>query len=150
MDMIDRVNVLIAGYLEQNGIELVEITYRREGGGMTLGLLVDTPTGISIAECEALSNYLSEQLDEENVIHDRYLLEVSSPGLDRPLTTDRDFRRVMGKRLDVTTFEAIDMRKTHEGNLIGMGKEDIVIESNGISTVIPRAKIAMARLKIDF
>jgi len=150
MDMTDRVNALIEEYLEQNGIELVEITYRREQGGMTLRLLVDTPAGISIAECEALSNYLSEQLDKEGIINERYLLEVSSPGLDRPLITDRDFERVMGKELDVTTFEAIDTRRAHQGRMIGMDKEHIVIESEGISTVIPKAKIARARLKVDF
>jgi len=149
MDVVDRVKALISEYLEQNGVELVEITYRREKGGMTLRLLADTPEGISIKECEDLNNYLSEVLDKGSVINDRYLLEVSSPGLDRPLTTDRDFERVMGKMLEVTTYEPIDMRKSHEGTFIGVDKENIVIESNGISMVIPRGKIAMARRKIE-
>lgn len=150
MDVVDRVKALAQDYLEQNGIEVIEITYRREQLGMTLRLLADTPQGISIAECEALNNYLSEAMDKEGIINGHYLMEVASPGLDRPLTTDRDFERVMGKELDVTTYEEIDMRKTHEGALIGMDKESIVIESEGVSTVIPRAKIAGARLKIDF
>ncbi|MDP2912776.1 MAG: ribosome maturation factor RimP [Candidatus Omnitrophota bacterium] len=149
MDVIDRVKGLISGYLEENGMELVDITYRREAGGMTLRLLADIPVGISIAQCEGLNNYLSELLDKENVIGERYLLEVSSPGLDRPITTDKDYERVMGKVLDITTYERIDMRKIHEGSLIGMDSENIVIESKGVSTVIPKAKIAMARLKVD-
>jgi len=149
MEIIDRVKELIAKYLDDNGIELVDIIYRREQGGMTLRLLVDTPQGIGIAECEALNNYLSELLDKENVIEEHHLLEVSSPGLDRPITTDRDFERVMGKYLDITTYEPIDGRRAHEGKLAGMDGEDIVIESDGVSTVIPKAKIARARRKVE-
>lgn len=150
MEIVDRVNALIQGYLEENNIELVDITYKRGQGGMVLRLIVDTPEGIRISECEKLNNCLSELLDRENVIEEHYLLEVSSPGLDRPIKTDRDFERVMGKEIQANTFEKIDFKKTHSGKLIGMDKEKIVIEANGTSTVIPRNKIAVARLKIEF
>jgi ribosome maturation factor RimP len=150
METIEKVKELIADYLSSNGIELVEMTYRREQAGMTLKLLVDTPAGVTIAECEGLNNYLSETLDRENVIEERYVIEVSSPGLDRPMKTDRDFERSLDKVLEITTYEPIDGRKTHEGRLVGMSKDEIVVESKGISTVIPRNKIALARLKIDF
>lgn len=150
MEVTERVNELIASYLEENGIELVDITYKREQGGMTLRLLVDTPEGITIAECEALNNYLSEALDKDNVIEEHYLLEVSSPGLDRPLTTDRDFARSVGRELDITTYEPIDGNRSHTGKLMGMDKENIVIEAGDISSVIPKAKIAKAKLKINF
>lgn len=150
MEIIDKVKELIDPYLEENDSELVEITYRREEGGMVLRLLVDTPAGITINECEKLNNYLSELLDKENLISDHYLLEVSSPGLGRPITTDNDFRRSIGKELDITTYEPVDSKKTHEGKLVGMDKEIIVIESDGVSTVIPRRLIARAKLKIDF
>jgi ribosome maturation factor RimP len=149
MEVIDRVKELTANYLEQNGMELVDIMYRREQGGMTLRLLVDTPEGVTIDECEALNNYLSELLDKENIIEEHYLIEVASPGLDRPIKTDPDFRRSMGKVIDITTYIMIDGRKTHEGKLVGMDKESIVVESEGITTVIPKDKIAMARLKIE-
>ena len=117
---------------------------------MTLRLLVDTPQGVTIDECEALNNYLSEILDKESIVDEYYLLEVASPGLDRPLATDKDFERSIGKDLDITTYQAIDGRKTHEGNLAGMDKENIVIESKGVSVVIPKKLIARARLKIEF
>lgn len=149
-EIIKRVTELIGPYLNETGIELVEMTYRREQGGMTLRLLVDTPEGIHIDECEALNNYLGELLDAEDVIGEHYVIEVSSPGLDRPIKTDRDFERSMGKILEVSTFAPIDGRKAHEGKLSGISKEDIVLESDGVSTAIPRGKIAMARLKIDF
>ena len=148
MDVIGSAKRLIEGYLEENSIELVDIIYRREQGGMVLRLLVDTPQGITIAECEALNNYLSEALDRENIIDERHILEVASPGLDRPIVTDRDFERSMGKALEVRTYEPIDEKKAHEGKLIGMDKENIVLESGGISVVISRKSIARARLKI--
>ena len=150
MEIIERVNELIANYLEKNGIELVDITYKREQGGMVLRLLVDTPQGITIDECEKLNNFLSETLDKEDMISERYTVEVASPGLDRPIITYRDFQRVLGKTLDITTYQTIDGRKTHEGKFIGMDKENVVIESNGTSTVIPRKLIARAKLKIEF
>lgn len=149
MEVVEHVNALIANYLEKNGIELVETIYRRESGGMTLRLLADTPEGITIAECERLNNHLSELLDKEAVIAESFVLEVASPGLDRPIVTDRDFTRSMGKELDMRMYEPIDGKREHQGKLIGMEKENIVIESDGISTVIPRAKIAKATLKID-
>lgn len=149
MDVIEQVKSLIAEYLQQNGVELVDISYKRESGGMTLRLLVDTLPGISIAECEAINNFLSETLDRENVIDQHYLLEVNSPGLDRPIKTDRDFERSMGRDLVVHTYERVDDKKDHSGRLIGMDKENIVMESEGVSTVIPRRSIAMARLRIE-
>ena len=150
IEIIKRVTELIGPYLNENGLDLIEMTYRREQGGMTLRLLVDTGEGIHIDECEALNNYLSELLDSEDVISEHYVIEVFSPGLDRPIKTDRDFTRSMGKALEVTTFAPIDARKTHFGSLVGMNSDKIVLESDGVSTEIPRDKIAMARLRIDF
>lgn len=150
MEITDCVKSLIAGYLEENGVELVDIIYRREGSGMVLRLLVDTPDGITMGACEEINNYVGELLDKENVIEDHYLLEVSSPGLDRPIKTDRDYERSLGKKLDVTTYEMVDCKKTHDGILIGMDRENVVLEKDGISTVIPRKLVASARLKVEF
>lgn len=149
MDVIGRVNELMADYLEQNAIELVEMTYKAQGGKMVLRLLVDKPSGITVNECADLNNYLSDVLDKEDIIPGHYLLEVSSPGLDRPIKSEKDFERAMGRELQVTTYEIIDGRKMHEGCLVGMAGEMIVLESDGISVVIPKAKIALAKLKIE-
>ncbi len=150
MDFIDRVKELIAPYLSENDIELVDIIYRRESEGMVLRLLVDKPYGINLKECEDLNARLSGLLDKESLIEEHFIVEVSSPGLDRPLKTDRDFERNIDKVLDISTFEPIDGTRVHEGALIGVEKENIVIESSGISVVIPKNKIAKAVLKIEF
>jgi ribosome maturation factor RimP len=150
MEIIDRVREISEVYLKDHGLELIDIVFRREGSGFVLRVVADTLDGITVSECTGLNKFLSETLDREDVIQDRYTLEVSSPGLDRPIKTDRDFERSMGKELEFTTFEAVDGRKTQEGVLVGMDKDNVVIERQGISTVIPRDKIALARLKIDF
>ena len=149
-EIIERIKELAAPYLSDNGIELVDMTFARESGGMTLRLLVDTPEGIRIDECELVNKFLSELLDEEDVIQEHYVIEVSSPGLDRPIKTDRDFERAMGKKLEVSTFGPIDGSRIHMGCLIGLDRDKIVLEAGGISTMIPRDKIAMARRKIEF
>ncbi len=149
MEVIDRVKELAKTYLEEHNIEIVGITFRREQQGLVLRILADKPEGIDLSECEELNNFLSEALDKEYVIQDRYILEVSSPGLDRPLKTDRDFERSMGEVLEIATFEVIDGRKTHEGLLLGMDKDNIVLESSGVSAVIPKVKISLARRKIE-
>ena len=149
IEVTERVKSLSQGYLDDNSIELVEIIYRREAGGMVLRLLVDTPEGIRIDECEGLNKFLSETLDKEEWMQGSYTIEVSSPGLDRHLVSGRDFERVIGKDIDISTYERINNKKAHTGTLIGMDKETIVMESGGISTVIPRKSIAVARLKIE-
>ena len=148
--IIERVKALADSYLSSHGMELVDIIYRRESPGMVLRLLVDTHDGITIEQCEKLNQYLNETLDKENVIEGHYVLEVSSPGLDRPLRTDRDFERVIGKELIITTFEPIDAKRTLEGKLISSDKENIVIDALDKNITIPRNKIAKATLDIDF
>jgi ribosome maturation factor RimP len=83
-------------------------------------------------------------------MEEHYTLEVSSPGLDRHLKTDRDFERVLGQILEVNMYEPVDGKRYLAGRLLGMTKETIVLESEGISTQIPRDRIAMARLKLEF
>lgn len=150
MEITDRVKSLADNYLKENNIEIVDIIYRREQPGMVLRLLVDTPGGITLEACERLNNYLSEELDKTDIINEHYTIEVSSPGLDRPLTSDRDFERGMGRMIEATTSAAVDSRKTHAGKLIGMDAGNIIIESGGISTVIPRSLITSARFKLEF
>ena len=150
METIDRVKEIAKDYIAQHDIEVVDITFRRESQGLVLRILADKPQGIRVSECEEFNKFLSEALDKEDVIQDRYILEISSPGLDKPIKTDRDFERAMGKGLEITTYEMIDGRKTHEGFFLGMDKDNIIIESDGVSTVIPKERIALARLKIEF
>ena len=116
---------------------------------MVLRILLDKASGITLDECGQVNKELSELLDKESVIDERYALEVSSPGLGRAMKTDEDFQRVLGKDVKVTTYASVDGKNVFIGKLLGMGSSTIVIENNeGISTEIPREKIAKARLEI--
>jgi len=115
-----------------------------------LRLLVDRiGGGISVAECEALNTFLGTKLDEEGIMEERYLLEVSSPGLDRPLKTDPDFRRAMGCPVVIDTARPVDGMRHIEGLRIGANAAEIVVESRGVSTVVPKDVVAHARRKIE-
>ncbi|MFH1189113.1 MAG: ribosome maturation factor RimP [Candidatus Omnitrophota bacterium] len=148
--IIESIREMMGPFLNEKGIELVDVTYRRESSGMTLRLLVDTPEGIRVDECEAVNNALGDMLDKEDLISEHYLIEVSSPGLDRPIRTDRDFERTLGKELEITTFAPIDGSRSHKGVLVGINGLEAVLEAGGISVAIPRDKIAMAKLNIEF
>ena len=93
-----------------------------------------------------MNSELSELLDKESVIEGQYIVEVSSPGLDRKLKKDKDFVWAVGKKVKVTTYAPLDGKNTFRGTLLGLGEDTVVIDENGTSTEIPREKIASARL----
>ena len=146
MQVIDRVKELIGPIAKERECYIVDITYKREGGGLVLRVLADKEGGIAMDECTALNNSLSELLDKEGVIPDQYTLEVSSPGLDRKLKTDEDFTWALGKKVKITTYGPLDGKNVFEGVLEGIGEGTIVVSGDGIATEIPRKKIANARL----
>ncbi len=149
MDIVNRVTEILSPIAELRGVEIVDITYKREGPAMALRILLDKTDGITLDECGQVNKELSELLDEENIIDGHYILEVSSPSLDRPMKTDEDFQRVLGKDVKVTTYAPINGKNVFIGKLLGIGSSTIVLEDNeGISTEVPREKIAKARLEI--
>ena len=98
---------LIMPLIEQHQFELVDVEYVKEGGNWYLRAYIDKPGGITVDDCELVSRALSDLLDEHDFIEDAYILEVSSPGLGRPLKKDKDFARSIGEEVDVKTFRAI-------------------------------------------
>ena len=151
MEVINEVTEILSSIIDTKELEIVDITYKREGRTMVLRILLDKEDGISIDECGKINNELSENLDKENIIDEHYIVEVSSPGLDRPMKTDRDFERVMGKDIKVTTYAPIDGKNVFIGKLQGLSASTIVVEDiERIATEVPRDKIAKAKLEIKF
>ena len=142
----------VADVLASQGVELVDLSFRREGSRMVLRLLVDKPGGITVDECTHVNQMIGEILDREDLIHDRYTLEVSSPGLDRPLVTKRDFERNIGRKVKITMDKAlIDLEKVEEGKLCQVDAENIVIIGrDGTSKIIPLKGIKKAILEVEF
>ena len=146
-----RTEDLISPIIEQNQFELVDVEYVKEGGTWYLRAYIDKPGGITVDDCEVVSRALSDLLDKHDFIEDAYVLEVSSPGLGRPLKKEKDFARSIGEEVDVRTFRAISHQKEFTGILRDYDKEKIVLEMEDQELLeIARADIALIRLSFDF
>lgn len=146
-----RTEELIVPIIEQNQFELVDVEYVKEGGTWYLRAYIDKPGGITVDDCEVVSRALSDLLDKHDFIEDAYVLEVSSPGLGRPLKKEKDFARSIGEEVDVRTFQAISHQKEFTGILRDYDKEKIVLEMEDQELLeIARADIALIRLSFDF
>jgi len=146
-----RTEELISPIIEQNQFELVDVEYVKEGGTWYLRAYIDKPGGITVDDCEVVSRALSDLLDKHDFIEDAYVLEVSSPGLGRPLKKEKDFARSIGEEVDVRIFRAISHQKEFTGILRDYDKEKIVLEMEDQELLeIARADIALIRLSFDF
>ncbi len=126
--ILNRVRELIQPLLESRQTELVELTCRYEGSRIMLRCLVDTARGITLDELSRLNQAIGALLDEYDVISERYLLEVSSPGLDRPLRTPIDFERMIGRRIKVATTVPINSLQEIAGELLGSNERIITLK----------------------
>lgn len=146
-----RTEQLLEPLMQEFGFELVDVEYVKEGGSWYLRAYIDKLGGITINDCEAVSRRLSDILDEEDYIEESYTLEVSSPGLGRPLRKDKDFQRSLGEEVDVKLFAAVDHSKEYTGLLKAFDKESVTIElEDGTQKQFPRNSIALIRLSFDF
>lgn len=132
--------------LANTDYELVDVEYVKERDWF-LRVYIDKEGGIGLDDCQEVSGLLDEKLEELNIINDRYILEVSSPGLDRALKKEKDFKREMGKLVDITLYKAIDGEKMITGKLTGYTKDIITIDG---TREIALKDIALVRLHIDF
>lgn len=132
--------------LANTDYELVDVKYVKERDWF-LRVYIDKEGGIGLDDCQEVSGLLDEKLEELNIINDRYILEVSSPGLDRALKKEKDFKREMGKLVDITLYKAIDGEKMITGKLTGYTKDIITIDE---TREIALKDIALVRLHIDF
>lgn len=141
---------LLQPLVDAHGFELVDVEYVKEAGNWYLRAYIDKPGGIAVDDCEVISRALSDKLDEEDYIEDSYILEVSSPGLGRPLKKEKDFKRSIGREIEVRTFRAIDKQKEFTGILkeFDKGSFTIVMEDNEMT--FQRSETALVRLAFDF
>lgn len=145
------VSNLIEPIVEQEGLELVDITFSKEGGRFFLRIFIDKPTGVKIDDCERVSTRLSTLLDEHDPIPHSYVLEVSSPGLDRPLKRSRDYDRFKGRKIKISTYAPIKGQRRLTGTLLGLKEDQVELKlEDGNVISIPHRGIAQARLVADF
>jgi ribosome maturation factor RimP len=133
--------------LEQAGLELVDVEYRREPQGWVLRFYLDKPGGFSLTDCEEWNDRLGRAVDESGLIPHGYSLEVSSPGLNRPLKKPEDFRRFLGVEAVIKLFAARAGQKNFHGRLAALEGEELVLDDRTSGHVrLPLAEIASARL----
>ncbi len=134
---------------QELGYEVVEITFLREGPKRILRVFIDHPEGIGIQDCERFSKRLSNLLDEADPITSSYLLEISSPGIDRPLTKPEHFRRFTGETIQLRLYSSFQGRKNIKGRLEGWSDEEegkVLVDVDGEKFIIPWTLISKARL----
>lgn len=142
---------LVLPIVEKNKFELVDVEYVKEGSNWYLRIYIDKEGGIDIDDCELVSRALSDLLDEKDFIEDAYILEVSSPGLGRPLKKEKDFKRSIGERIEIKLYRQIDKQKEFEGVLKAFDKDTITVElDDEEEKIFERSDIALVRLALDF
>ena len=145
-----RVSDLVSPLLADLGMELVDLEYRREGRGWVLRLYIDKESGVTLEDCARVSQEIGTTLDIEDVIETSYSLEVSSPGLNRPLKTEKDFIKYRDRLIKVKTFNPIDSRRNFKGRLRAISEGCIEVEIDGGVVTIPLTNVAKANLEFEF
>lgn len=131
-------------------LEIVDVEFRREAGGRVVRVFIDKPGGVTLDDCQAMSRLLGDKLDEVDPIEDSYTLEVSSPGVERPLTKPRDFVRFAGHTVQVRTYGPVEGRRNFKGELLGLEGGAVVLRINGEERRIPVDQVAKAHLVAEF
>lgn len=141
---------IVSPILEEKSIELVDIELKNEAGGRVLRVYLDKLGGITLDDCTQVSRELSVLLDVNEIIEGSYNLEVSSPGLRRPLRKESDFERFAGKKVKIKTHETIEDRKNFIGNLMGIEEKVVSVDVDGKLYSLPFDSIKKANLELDF
>lgn len=123
-----KVLPLLEPIIENLQLELVELEFVKEGANWYLRVYIDKDGGVNIDDCEAVSRALEAKLDETDPIEQAYVLEVSSPGIDRPLRKDADFEKYKGEMIDIKLYQALDGKKQYQGKLLGLTDGVIALE----------------------
>lgn len=134
----------------ENDCYVYEVEYKKEGADMCLRIYIDSDTGVTLSQCEAVSRALSDRLDEVDPIKTAYELEVSSPGIERLLTRPWHFEKVLGQKVSVRLFDAIDGKKELSGILSGCTETTVTVDTGKDSLEIPKDKTAQIRTVFEF
>lgn len=150
-DYEQKAEAMIRPIVDAHGFELVDVEYVKEGGNWYLRAYIDKEGGITVDDCEVVSRAFGDKLDERDFIEDSYILEVSSPGLGRPLKKEKDYARSMGKELEIRTYRAIDRQKEFYGVLSAYDENSVTITmEDGSEMTFEKAQISLIRLAFDF
>ncbi|MGA2774534.1 MAG: ribosome maturation factor RimP [Candidatus Omnitrophota bacterium] len=144
--VIEELKLIIEGYLKENNLELVDFVYRYEGRNLILRVIADRPEGgITMDECAQLNRQIGAILDQKDIIQAKYILEVSSPGLDRPLKSKNDFARYLNRKVKFFLNDFINGKLEWDGVIIRTDDKSVYVDIEGSIVEISYAKIAKAK-----
>ncbi len=147
----ERTQKLLVPILQQHGFELVDVEFVKEGSSFYLRSYIDKPGGINVDDCETVSRALEAKLDEEDFISEAYVLEVSSPGLGRPLKKEKDFIRNEGKEIELRLYQSFEHEKEFRGILKSWTKDNVSIETDeGRVLTFEKKDLALVREAFDW
>jgi len=158
VDVVGQIRTMASRVAESYGLEIFDVQFRREAHGMVLRIQIDRPgpagtadESVSVDDCANVSRDLSAMLDVEDVVPSQYTLEVSSPGLDRPLRRAEDYQRFVGRRAKLVVRQAVDGQKFFRGTLGGIDAGDVLIDADDRKRHrVPLGVITRANLEVDF
>jgi ribosome maturation factor RimP len=150
MDVAAHVEGLLRDVVELDGVELVYVEYQPEGSPSVLRIYIDKLGGVGLKDCERVSKQASALLDDETFTLSRFVLEVSSPGIERPLFKEADYRRFVGKEIRLFTTETIEDRRKFTGLIRTFSEGILKLDFDGETYQIPFSKIRKANLVHQF
>ncbi|PIP72365.1 MAG: ribosome maturation factor RimP [Nitrospinae bacterium CG22_combo_CG10-13_8_21_14_all_47_10] len=143
------VTSLIEPVLMAEGLELVDVEYKKEGKNWVLRIYIDKAGGVTVEDCQKVSHLTGDLIDVEETITTPYSLEVSSPGLDRVLKRDKDFLKFKGRKIRLHSLSPIDNRRKFSGLLTDFRDQTVIMEIDGKVFEIPLSKVGKANLVIE-
>lgn len=149
--VVDMVEDILLLFLKGKDLELVEVEFVKEGQHRYLRVYLDKEEGLGLDDCQQVSEYLSQKLDEVDPVEENYFLEVSSPGIERPLKKDADFQKYKGRLVEARLYHTLNGEKIIKGKLLGLQNNKIMIDREEKGNLeIPRDKVALIKLSINF
>lgn len=148
--ILSKLNEISTKVAEERGYEIVEVAYKKATPHSLVSVFIYKEDGISLDDCDTMSRAIEEELDKEDIIEESYYLEVSSPGLDRPIKTQDDLRRNKGKLVEAKLFAPLDGNKCYEGVLASYTKDTVILDNEGKEVELPLKSISKMSQKIVF
>lgn len=150
-DYEERTEKLLLPILEERGFELVDVEFVKEGSSFYLRGYIDKPGGITVDDCEVVSRALEKKLDEADYIRESYILEISSPGLGRPLKKEKDFVRNEGKEIEIRLYQPFEHEKEWTGTLKSWDKTSVtILTEEGREIPFQRGQVALIREAVEW
>ncbi|HKM34615.1 MAG TPA: ribosome maturation factor RimP [Lachnospiraceae bacterium] len=145
-----KTETLLSPIAQENGVEVYDIEYEKDGVDWYLRAYIDKPEGVTIQDCENVSRALSGALDQADFIEDAYILEVSSPGLGRALKKDKHLEKSLGSKVELKTYKPIEKCKEFSGVLKSYDDKTITLETDNGLQVFEKMDVALIKLAFDF